>query len=147
MPFTVYDAMRQLGECPSVLATTFFGQSNQATLQKALADRVADAMNVRIGEQDLLACMVRAYRAAPHTSIDTDADVDAMNRLLLGAVAPYVIRSMRMHGWRAARYDAGVPASTAPPVISPVAMSSTYDSSVPDAPVGLQGSTLSLAPV
>ena len=123
--------MRQLRECSSPLATAYFGRRNQALLQRTLADRVADATGVRLGEQDLLTCMVRAYRAAPHTSTDTDADVPAINRILLGAVAPYVIRSVKIAGYHAARVDAGVTKSTAPPSIAPEALSSSYDSFLP----------------
>ena len=67
MPFAVVDALRLMHECPCRLMNTFFGPANQKVLQQTLADRVADATGVRIGEQDLLVVMVRAYRMSTLT--------------------------------------------------------------------------------
>ena len=143
MPFAVIDALRLLGECPSPLALAFFGPENQAMLQRVLADRVFNAVGIRIGEQDLLTCMVKAYSATPHTSTESAEDVPVMNRFLLGKTAPYVVRGIKLAGFHAARYDKGVTVSRPPPLISAEALSSSYDTSVPDA---RRGSSLSSAP-
>ena len=147
MPFTLHDALRVLRECRSPLNAAYFGTANQAVLQAALADRVQEATGIRIADQDLLVCMVRAYQHAPRVSTDLQTSVNAINVILLGAVAPYVIRSIKTAGWHATRFDAGVTGSTAPPLITPVITTSVYDTSTPEPPVGAQVSALASAPV